>query len=194
MTPLSDIGSQLVAARQGAGITQAELGRRLGVAQPQVARWEAAAYRNVALERVSAVAEALGVSPGEQSLLAAEPLATYETALPGADPEALRALARTHASPAALAAFARAHGIERLELFGSVLRPDFTSDSDVDVLVTYAPESTPTLFDLADHEIELAGLFGRAVDLVSRRGIERSENEVRRSRILDSARVLYARL
>lgn len=193
MTPLSDIGSQLVAARQSAGITQAELGRRLGVAQPQVARWEAAEYRNVALERVSAVAEALGVEPGYQPLLAAEPTATYKAALPGADAEALRALARTHTSPAAVAAFARTHGIERLELFGSVLRPDFTPESDVDVLVTYALESTPTLFDLVDHETELAGLFGRPVDLVSRRGIESSENVARRSRILDSARILYAR-
>ena len=193
MTPLSDIGSQLVAARQAAGLTQAELGRRLGVAQPQVARWEAAAYRNVALERVSAVAEALGVSPGEQSLLAAEPLATYETALPGADPDALRGLARTGASAAAIAAFARSHGIERLELFGSILRSDFTPESDVDVLVTYAPGATPTLLDLVGHETELAGLLRRRVDLVSRRGIERSQNTIRREAILTSARTIYAR-
>jgi len=174
-------------------MTQAELGRRLGVAQPQVARWEAAAYRNVTLERVSAVAEALGVRPYEQPLLAAEPIATYETTLPGADAEGLRALARTHASPAAIAAFARTHGIERLELFGSVLRPDFTPESDVDVLVTYAPEATPTLLDLADHEAELAGLLRRRVDLVSRHGVERSENTLRREAILTSARTIYAR-
>jgi hypothetical protein len=193
MAPLSDIGSQLVAARQTAGITQAELGRRVGVAQPQVARWEATGYRNVALERVSAVAEALEVQLGEQPLLAAEPITTYETTLPGADAEALRALARTRTSPAALAAFARTHGIDRLELFGSVLRPDFAPESDVDVLVTYAPDRVPSLFGLVDHETELAGLLRRRVDLVSRRGIERSENTIRREAILTTARTIYAR-
>lgn len=194
MTALSDIGITLVAARQAAGLTQAELGRRLGVAQPQVARWEAAAYRNVALERVGAVAEALGFDIATPDLpLAAEALVTYETTLPGADAEALRALARTHASPAALAAFARTHGIDRLELFGSVLRSDFTPESDVDVLVTYMPEATPSLFDLVDHETELAGLLRRRVDLISRRGIERSENTIRREAILTTARTIYAR-
>ncbi|MDO8846815.1 MAG: helix-turn-helix domain-containing protein [Coriobacteriia bacterium] len=184
----------MIAARQTAGITQAELGRRLGVAQPQVARWEAAAYRNVALERVSAVAEALGFDIAAPDLpLAAEAPGTYETTLPGADAEALRALARTRTSPAALAAFARTHGIERLELFGSVLRPDFTPESDVDVLVTYAPDRVPSLFRLVDHETELAGLLRRRVDLVSRRGIERSENTIRREAILTTARTIYAR-
>lgn len=194
MTRLSDIGTALVAARQAAGLTQAELGRRLGVAQPQVARWEAAAYRNVALERVSTVAEALGFDIAAPNLpLAAEAAATYETTLPGADAEALRALTRTRTSPASLAAFARTHGIERLELFGSVLRPDFTPESDVDVLVTYAPEATPSLLDLVDHETELAGLLRRRVDLVSRRGIERSQNTIRREAILTTARTIYAR-
>jgi predicted nucleotidyltransferase/DNA-binding XRE family transcriptional regulator len=193
MTSLSDLGSQLIAARRTTGITQAELARRLGVAQPQIARWEAAAYRNVTLERVSDVAEALEVHFDQQPHLAAEAPATYETALPGADAEALRALARTHTPPAALAAFARTHGIERLELFGSVLGPAFTPESDVDVLVTYAPDRVPSLFGLADHETELAGLLRRRVDLVSRRGIERSENTIRREAILTSARTIYAR-
>jgi predicted nucleotidyltransferase len=175
-------------------MTQGELGRCVGVAQPQIARWETTGYRNASLERVSAVADALGVSLQAQDLpVAAETAAVYATGLPGGDAEALRALARTGVAPTAIAAFARSHGIERLELFGSVLRADFGPESDVDVLVTYERDGTPSLFGLADHEAELGAIFRRAVDLVSRPGIERSENPVRKREILDASRVLYAR-
>ncbi|MHB1136941.1 MAG: helix-turn-helix domain-containing protein [Coriobacteriia bacterium] len=193
MTRLSDTGIALIAARKAAGLTQAELGQRVGVAQPQVARWEAAEYRNVSLERVSEVAEVLGVQTPESLPLAAEASATYETTLPGADVDALRALARTRTPAGAVAAFARSHGIERLELFGSVLTSAFGPESDVDVLATYASDRVPSLLELADHETELGAILRRPVDLVTRPGIERSENLRRRSRILDSARTLYAR-
>lgn len=193
MTRLSDIGAALVSARRAAGITQSELARRLGVAQPQVARWEAAGYRNISLERVSLVAEALGVESPELLPLAAETPAVYEAAAPGADADALRALARVHVPARAVAAFARSHGIERLELFGSILTPTFGPTSDVDVLATYAPDRTPSLLELADHETELAAMLRRPVDLVTRAGIERSESARRRTAILDSARTLYAR-
>lgn len=175
-------------------MTQGDLGTRVGVSQPQIARWEATEYRNTSLGRVSAVAEALGVSPQAQDLpVAAEAPAVYATRLPGADAEALRALARIGAPPGAIAAFARSHRIERLELFGSVLRPDFGPESDVDLLVTYERDGTPSLFGLADHEAELGAIFRRAVDLVSRCGIERSDNPLRKREILDASRVLYAR-
>lgn len=193
MTRISDIGAALLAARKAAGLTQAELGQRLGVAQPQVARWETAGYRNVSLERVSAVAEALGVESPDVPLLAAEASAVYEAAPPGADADALRALARVHVPARAVGAFARSHGIERLELFGSILTSSFGPESDVDVLATYAPDRTPSLLELADHETELSAILRRPVDLVTRPGIERSENARRRSRILESARTLYAR-
>ena len=65
-------------------------------------------------------------------------------------------------------------------------------DSDVDLLVTFAPGSTRSLIDLARMESEFATLLGRRVDLVSRRGLERSENWVRREEILSTARTLYA--
>lgn len=193
MTSLSDIGPLLVETRRALGITQAELGQRLGVSQPQVARWETAKYRNVSLERVSAVAQVLGVGSPTPLPLAAEAPATYETTLPGADADALRALARTRAPADAVAAFARSHGIERLELFGSVLTSAFGPESDVDVLATYASDRVPSLLELADHETELAAILRRPVDLITRPGIERSENPRRRSRILKSVRTLYAR-
>jgi predicted nucleotidyltransferase/DNA-binding XRE family transcriptional regulator len=194
MKRLADIGPALTAARRSRGMNQSDLGTSVGVSQPQIARWEATAYRGTSLERVSAVAEALGVSLQAQDLpIAAEASAAYASTLPGADAEALRALGRTGVATTAIAAFARSHAIERLELFGSALRADFGPESDVDVLVTYERESTPSLFGLADHEVELSAIFRRPVDLVSRAGIERSENPVRKREILDASRTLYAR-
>jgi predicted nucleotidyltransferase len=64
----------------------------------------------------------------------------------------------------AIAAICRRHHVRRLALFGSVLRDDFTPDSDVDVLVEFEPGHVPgfAFFDLQE---ELSGLLGRKVDL-----------------------------
>ena len=87
--------------------------------------------------------------------------------------------------------FCRRWKISELALFGSVLREDFRPDSDVDVLVTFAPDAEWSLFDHVDMEDELEQILGRPVDLVSRRGIERSRNPSRRRAILESARVVH---
>ncbi len=87
--------------------------------------------------------------------------------------------------------FCRRWKITELALFGSVLRDDFRPDSDVDLLVTFAPDSKWSLFDHVDMEDELANILGRPVDLVSRRGIEKSRNPFRRRAILDSAQVVH---
>ena len=63
-----------------------------------------------------------------------------------------------------IADFCRAHHIRRLSLFGSVLRDDFTPDSDVDVLVEFEPGHTPG-FEFVSIEDELTGVLGRKVDL-----------------------------
>jgi hypothetical protein len=91
-----------------------------------------------------------------------------------------------------IAAFCQKWQITQFELFGSVLRDDFRPDSDVDVLVTFAPGSGGTLYDLVHMEDELKALFGREVDLVERAAIERSENYIRRRNILSSTRPVYA--
>ena len=78
-----------------------------------------------------------------------------------------------------------------LALFGSVVRDDFGPDSDIDVLVSLDRAARHTLLDLHEMEEELQALFGRKVDLVSRRGIENSRNPVRRNSILQSAQVIY---
>jgi predicted nucleotidyltransferase len=81
--------------------------------------------------------------------------------------------------------------ITELALFGSVLRDDFRPDSDVDVLVTFAPEAEWSLFDHVTMEEELSSILDRKVDLVSRRGIERSRNWIRRKAILEAAEPFY---
>ena len=90
-----------------------------------------------------------------------------------------------------IAEFCHRWKITELALFGSALRSDFTSDSDVDLLVTFAPDAEWSLFDHVAMEEEFAALFGRKVDLVSRRAIERSANWIRRKSILQSAEALY---
>jgi predicted nucleotidyltransferase len=65
-----------------------------------------------------------------------------------------------------LAAFCHRHGIRRLALFGSVLRDDFTADSDIDVLVEFQPDRIPGLLQLAELEFELSTLIGgREIEL-----------------------------
>ena len=63
-----------------------------------------------------------------------------------------------------IAAFCRRHHIQRLALFGSVLRDDFTPDSDLDVLVEFEEGHTPGLAFFGMQE-ELSELLGRNVDL-----------------------------
>jgi len=92
---------------------------------------------------------------------------------------------------AKLVEFCRRWKIIELSLFGSVVRDDFRSDSDVDLLVTFDPTAEWSLFDHLAMEEELSSLVGRNVDLVSRRAIERSDNWIRRKAILETAVPYY---
>ena len=90
-----------------------------------------------------------------------------------------------------IAEFCQRWKITEFALFGSVLRDDFRPDSDVDVLVTFAPETRYSLFDLVHIQDELKEIFGREVDLVERKAVERSENYIRRKHILSSVEPVY---
>ncbi len=92
---------------------------------------------------------------------------------------------------AKLTEFCKRWNVSELALFGSVLRADFRPDSDVDVLISFAPHTRVTLFDMAQMQEELKSIFKREVDLVSRRGLEHSRNYLRRKQILDSAQVIH---
>lgn len=88
-----------------------------------------------------------------------------------------------------LAAFCRQWKVQELALFGSVLREDFRPESDIDVLVTFAPDAAWSLFDLIEMKEELEDLFGRSVDLVEKAALR---NPFRRHAILKHHKVLYA--
>lgn len=92
----------------------------------------------------------------------------------------------------AIAEFCRRWRIRELAVFGSVLRDDFRPDSDIDVLVTFAPDAPWSLIDHVSMQEELAEILHRRVDLVTRGGLERSENVYRRREILQTAQVVYA--
>lgn len=94
-------------------------------------------------------------------------------------------------SYAELEEFCRRWNILELSLFGSALRDDFRPDSDIDLLVKYGPAPGRGLADHARMERELTELFGRKVDILSRRGVEASRNWLIRRTILETAEAIY---
>ena len=82
--------------------------------------------------------------------------------------------------------------ITELALFGSVLRPDFRRDSDVDMLVSFADGADWGLLAHLEMQQELATLLQRPVDLISKRALERSANWLRRDAILATAQVVVS--
>ena len=91
--------------------------------------------------------------------------------------------------PARLADFCARWRVVELSFFGSVLRQDSRSDSDVDILLSFAPDARWGLFDMAVMRDEAAALLGRDVDIVERSAIR---NPFRLHEILKTRHVLYA--
>ena len=85
----------------------------------------------------------------------------------------------------------REEGLQLALLFGSFADGRAGPESDVDVLVRFQEHARPTLFDMVRMQNELEGIFGRKVDLVSRRGLEKSRNHIRRNAILQSVEVIH---
>ncbi len=99
--------------------------------------------------------------------------------------------ARLGISSEQLADFCQQWQVSELYLFGSVLRDDFSTDSDIDVLVTYRPTAKRGLYEKMKMQADLAALLKRDVDLVSKKAIEHSHNWLRRQNILGTAEVVY---
>lgn len=90
------------------------------------------------------------------------------------------------ATPEKIAEFCRRHHIQRLSLFGSVVRDDFGPESDVDVLVEWHPDHTPG-WEVCDEQ-ELSQLCGgRRIDLANPKYL----HPRLRQPILQEAQVLY---
>jgi predicted nucleotidyltransferase len=87
--------------------------------------------------------------------------------------------------------FCRRWKIQELAVFGSVLRPDFDSESDIDVIVTFDDDANWSLLDHIRMQQELQALLQRDVDLVTRRALGKSQNWVRRKEILSTASVIF---
>ena len=68
------------------------------------------------------------------------------------------------------------HHANRVRLFGSVARGDDRPDSDIDLLVDFAPESS--LFDLMRMTRELEELLGHPVDVVSTGGLKDRDQHI----------------
>jgi predicted nucleotidyltransferase len=90
-----------------------------------------------------------------------------------------------------IADFCRRWKIVEFALFGSVLREDFHPESDIDVLVTFAPEAKWSLFDHLHAQEELKDILRREVDLVDRKAVEENPNYFIRKAILKSAQIVY---
>jgi uncharacterized protein len=121
--------------------------------------------------------EAPQVEPGE-------PLLNAEQARPS-----MNAVSRAlpiEFSPEALASICLRYGIRRLSAFGSVLRDDFSTGSDLDLLVEFQPGRTPG-FAFFRLEGALSDLFGRRVDLNTKASL----SPYFRERVLFEARDLY---
>ena len=91
-----------------------------------------------------------------------------------------------------IAAFCKRWKITEFAILGSALGENFHTESDVDVLVSFADDAKTTLFDMVRMKDELEKIFGRDVDLISKRGVEQSRNYLRKKNILNSAQVIHA--
>lgn len=83
--------------------------------------------------------------------------------------------------------YCQSQAIQYLSLFGSVLREDFSLESDVDMLVKYLPDAVITLLDMAQQEIDLSAIIGHKVDL-------RTANELSpyfRQDVIETAMLIY---
>ncbi len=91
-----------------------------------------------------------------------------------------------------IADFCRRWRVKQLAIFGSAVRGSLRPDSDLDLLVTFAPDADWSMFDHYRMENELVELFAREVDLISRQAVEENPNWICREEILNSAREIYA--
>ena len=78
--------------------------------------------------------------------------------------------------------------IKELAIFGSALRDEFSSVSDIDLLVQFEDDAHYSLFDLVDLKDELEKTFGYPIDLVEKAGLT---NPYKKSEILQTAKTIY---
>ena len=87
-----------------------------------------------------------------------------------------------------ISAFCQRHHIRELAFFGSVLRPDFNPDSDIDILVKFEPDAGVGYLRFFEIQDQLIELLGREVDLFT----ENSLKPFARETALQTKKVIYA--
>ncbi len=78
--------------------------------------------------------------------------------------------------------------VKELSIFGSALREDFKTDSDIDLLVEFEPKAQIGFVTLSRMRRELSAILNRPVDLVPKGGLKPKIREI----VISSAKVLYA--
>jgi len=87
-----------------------------------------------------------------------------------------------------LVAYCKKNHIKKLAFFGSFLRDDFRSESDIDILVEFERGHTPGFFDLVRMEEQLSRFFkGKEIDLRTPNDLSRYFRE----KVIRNAEVLY---
>lgn len=135
--------------RLAAGLTQQQLAGRAGVAQPNIAAYETGQRA----PSDAMVARLRAAAPPRPSQVLAD-----------------------HRD--AILALARQHRATHVRVFGSVARGEDVSGSDLDLLVTFAPDAS--VFDLAELIDALVDLTGLPVDVVSDGGLRPGSNPIQR--------------
>lgn len=98
---------------------------------------------------------------------------------------------RLHIPAETIGAFCHRWRIVELSLFGSAARGEVGPDSDLDILVTFAPDADWSLLDLGRAQVELEAIVGRPIDMIERSALMSHHNPWLRRAILEEARVLY---
>jgi predicted nucleotidyltransferase len=89
----------------------------------------------------------------------------------------------------AVASFCKRWGISELALFGSAARDELRPDSDVDVMVRFSPDTSPSVWDLVTMRDALGEIFGRPVDLLEAGSVK---NPIRKQSIERDLTIIYA--
>lgn len=90
-----------------------------------------------------------------------------------------------------IAGFCQKWQIREFALFGSVVGEQFKPESDIDVLISFNEKANWGLFDHVQMRLDLETIFKRKVDLITRRALEQSQNEILREDILKSAKTIF---
>jgi uncharacterized protein len=146
-------GSLLRRARLGAGMSQAELAFRAGVAQSVISAYEAG-RRQPSLPTLARLID----SAGSDLVVDIQQQPPQLSRLSGPVGRHVRRKRR------ALVAAAAVHEVTNLRVFGSVARGEDRPDSDVDLLVDVPPDMG--LLGLGRVQAELEAILGAKVDLV----------------------------